>query len=605
MSSTYSDRPDTTVGQASLTVSDILRSWRRRWWVLLICPLLAAGIVYLINSSMQPVYEARLTLVVEGGEVAGDSTYNDILAAERLARTYSQLVTARNILDETIARLNLPTTSSDLDGQVAVAPITDTQLLSLTVRDESPSRAASTANMIAEVFIEANREQRIALTGSSQDEIQSSVDDVRQRIENTTARIAELENGADAQAPSTQTELTNLRLTLSQDQATYSSLLDVQQRMALAEAQAATQVRIADQAVPPTTTVSPRTMLNTGIAAVLGFAFAAFLLGFFGYLDNTVKSRDDIQRVTGSAVLGAIPRLEISHGLQTLDAPNMIGTEAYRGLRTNLQFALAGKPARSIVLTSVHAMDGKTTTAINLAAAIAQGGHKVILVDADLRRARIHKRIPGVSNRVGLTTTLLHGEQVDPLPALQRTSIPGLRVLATGPLPPNPPDVLGSPRMLELIARLEQEADVVIIDVPPLAVSDPLIVAGLADAIILVARSRRTRSPELARAIQELKRSGTPLLGVVLNDIQGPDELYSSYYANYRADDIDKSEQRTGRRLALFGGKRSREAPPEATPVLSEVPQRAHASSVNADRNSMSVDHDVVGTIRHPQGNSS
>jgi non-specific protein-tyrosine kinase len=199
-----------------------------------------------------------------------------------------------------------------------------------------------------------------------------------------------------------------------------------------------------------------------------------------------------------------------------------------------LQFATLEQPIRSLVNTSPQPGDGKTATVTNLGAVLAQAGQRVILVDADLRKPQLHTHFGGVKNRAGLTNLLL-AQPGDGLAdaLLQPTEIPGLRVLTTGPLPPNPADVLNLPRMREILAYLEDAADIVLVDAPPMAVSDPLTISGLVDGVLLVMLGGRTRSGELTQVVQELTRTSTPLIGAVINRVDVKGDGFYTHYASY------------------------------------------------------------------------
>jgi succinoglycan biosynthesis transport protein ExoP len=189
------------MGVRELTLADLIKLGRRWWWVLALCPILAAGVAFLVSSAMTPIYRAEATLLIEQSQVPGVTQYNDILAAERLTRTYSRLVTTRSVLEETIARLNLPLTPEQLQEQIDVTAVRDTQLVQVAVLDPSPERAATVANTLVQVFIEQQQAQRRAITGSSREELQRSIDDVRARIDELSSRIAELEQRPMPAAP--------------------------------------------------------------------------------------------------------------------------------------------------------------------------------------------------------------------------------------------------------------------------------------------------------------------------------------------------------------------------------------------------------------------
>ena len=255
---------------------------------------------------------------------------------------------------------------------------------------------------------------------------------------------------------------------------------------------------IAKPAVVPLSPVRPRTMTNVLLAMIVGGMLAVGAAFLVEYLDDTVKSPDDVTRVTGLSTLGAIARLKDAAGTQRqliswvqTKAPE---TEAYRTLRTNIQFSSVDKPIRTLLVTSSGPGEGKSTTAANLAVVMAQTGQKVILVDTDLRRPVIHKTF-GVPNNVGITTTLLAGQDVDLATYLQPTEIENLSVLTSGPIPPNPSELLGSHRMGHVIEQLSQAADLVIFDTPPvLVVTDASVLGRQVDGVLLVADAGGTRS---------------------------------------------------------------------------------------------------------------
>jgi non-specific protein-tyrosine kinase len=322
-------------------------------------------------------------------------------------------------------------------------------------------------------------------------------------------------------------------------------LLEAQQRMDIADSQTRAQLRVAEQAIAPSAPISPRVTFNTALGGLLGLFVAGGLVLLLSYLDNTVKDSESLRHFVGVPALGEIPTLRRTAGLEALDAPQSQGAEAYRGLRTNLQFAIIGREIHSIVVTSTRPGDGKTTTLANLAVVLAQGGQRVIVVDADLRKPRLHRVFRGLANREGLTNLLLRDEAVDLARVLQATPVNGLRVITTGPLPPNPPDLLTSQRMRALVARLEDAADIVIFDAPPHTVSDPLILAGMADGLVLVTSSHKTRANELQTCLDDIERTGTPVIGIVVNRVAMRGGAYYYYAAEPPAPDGPESGSRS------------------------------------------------------------
>jgi capsular exopolysaccharide synthesis family protein len=210
--------------------------------------------------------------------------------------------------------------------------------------------------------------------------------------------------------------------------------------------------------------------------------------------------------------------------LVTLANPRSAAAEAYRTLRTNIQLSSIDSPIRALLVTSASADEGKSTTLANLAVAFAQAGQRVVIVDSDLRRPSLHT-IFGVANERGLTTMLLEDDAPAPL---VETSVPGLRLLASGPIPPNPSELLGSKRVEQAIERLRADADLLLFDAPPvLAVSDAAVLSRRVAAAMLIVSAGRTKRDHASRARQQLERAGARLLGVVLTNATVEEAVYS------------------------------------------------------------------------------
>ncbi len=211
-----------------------------------------------------------------------------------------------------------------------------------------------------------------------------------------------------------------------------------------------------------------------------------------------------------------------------VDNPRSMAAEAYRTLRTNVQFYNVAEPMRRLLFTSATPREGKSITAANLAIAFAQADKKVIIIDADLRRPNLH-RIFQISNQVGLTDVLLGTS--DLASTLVSTVVPGLLVLPAGPLPPNPAEMLGSPRMRGLLDELNKEADLVIIDSPPVViVTDAAVLAPLADGVILVVAAGEVNREVVQQAKSQLEAVRARVLGIVLNGVEDKAKSHDSYY---------------------------------------------------------------------------
>jgi capsular exopolysaccharide synthesis family protein len=216
--------------------------------------------------------------------------------------------------------------------------------------------------------------------------------------------------------------------------------------------------------------------------------------------------------------------------LITLSNPRSPVSEAFRTLRTNLEFTSLDKPIRSMVVTSASPEEGKSTTLANLAVTVAQAGKKVILVDCDLRRPSLHQ-IFGARSTLGFTD-MMRDDTLMSKPPLQETPVANLSLLSSGTIPPNPSELLASRRMSEVIAALLQQADMVLFDAPPvIAVTDAAVLASKVDAVLLVVSAGRTKREHAKKAKALLDKVNARLIGTILNNVKGEGNLYQ-YYAN-------------------------------------------------------------------------
>jgi capsular exopolysaccharide synthesis family protein len=291
------------------------------------------------------------------------------------------------------------------------------------------------------------------------------------------------------------------------------------------------KVTIVKPADVPQFPSSPRMRINLALGLLLGLAIGVGAAILRETLDTSVKSAGDVQDLVGAKPLGAIAE-DPDAGTRPLIVhhdPQAPRAEAFRQLRTNLQFVDVDQPPRSVVLTSAVASEGKSTTCCNLAITVAQAGGRVILVEGDLRRPKVADYF-GLEGAVGLTSVLTGACDLDV--ALQPWGRNLLSILPSGPLPPNPSEILGSHVMQELLKRLEEMADLVIIDAPPLLpVTDAAVIARHTDGAVLVVRHGSTRREQVMRAVEALRGVDARLLGSVLNRIptKGPDAYGYGY----------------------------------------------------------------------------
>jgi non-specific protein-tyrosine kinase len=512
------------------TFSDDLRRYLAllwHWaWLLIIVTLVFAGLTYYFSQRTIPVYQAATSVLINEAPATRVTDYSAIVASERLAQTYSQLITKQPVLEGVAERLGLKMPISELKRAIQVQPVRDTTLIEVRVEDIYPQRAADIANALVAEFSKRNQELQSSRYAASKQSLQSQLAQMDEQIQANNDALAALDD-----VPENKSERDRLEANQTQYSQTYAYLLQSFEQVRLAEAQSTSNVIQAEPAVPPIRPIRPRTLTNTALAAIVGLMLAVGGVFLIEALDDTLRSPEDVTREFGLPVLGLIA----SHGKDdrpiTARQPRSPVAEAFRSLRTNIQFASVDQPLHSLLITSTSPEEGKSTVAANLSVTLAQSGRRVTLVDADLRRPKVHK-VMGLNNQPGISSLFMQ-PQVVLNGALQETEIEGLTALTSGNLPPNPAELLGSEKMMEIIQNVRKCSDIVVLDSPPvLVVTDAVVLAPRVDGVILVVKPGTTKRLACKQAVEQLQRVGANILGVVLNDV---DVKRSSYrYAYYK-----------------------------------------------------------------------
>lgn len=317
------------------------------------------------------------------------------------------------------------------------------------------------------------------------------------------------------------------------------------------------QVSVVEEPLSPNRPVSPHLLVNAALGAIM-LAFVAMVIAIVvEHFDDTVKSRDAAVEQIGIPILARIEQFGRLHSpreqLQAANRPRSTIAEAYRTARTNLSYAIdLGRDRRLLLVTSPGPGEGKTTTVANLAVVFGLAGHRVCVVDTDLRRPTLHQ-IFGVDNSKGLTT-MLQARQPQFDATLVRSLYANVTLLPSGPLPPNPSELLGSTRMQEILEGLRERFDIVLMDSPPaLVVTDASVLGMLADGLAIVIRAGKTRMGELRATIGELAQTGRPIAGLILNRVNARDSgyYYYQYGREYHAEAGDEREADGPPRLRL------------------------------------------------------
>jgi capsular exopolysaccharide synthesis family protein len=533
-----------------------------RWlWLIVLGTALAAGTAFLVSAAIAPVYQATTTLYISQASNAALPSgldYTSILGSERLARTYGELLKKRPVLNEVIDAFALRDdkgsrmTPEDLVKLVNVQLVRDTQLLQVTVENTNPALAARIADKLVAVFIKQNEAMQLARYVDSKQNLEKQLATLDQETKEAQKALDAARSASGASPADRQAEINRLEYAVTAYRNSYASLLKSYEEVRLAETKTVDNVIVAEPAQQPEKPVRPNKLMNTLLAAVVGLMLAVGVVFLIEYLDDTIKTPDELAAAMGITALGAIsrtpPTTKPSETLITADQPKSPVAEAYRVLRTSVQFAGVNKPLRTMLVTSAGPGEGKSTIVANLGAALAQAGKKVVLVDADLRRPILHKifELPGTS---GLTNLLLMDEvKLDGY--LFETKVQNLRLMPSGPLPPNPSELLGSQRLKAVIQALGAEADFVLFDTPPiLPVTDAAVLSAAVDGVMFVVDAGRVRRDVAKRAAGMLKQVGASVFGGVVNKLRA-DRAGGYYYYDYQyyTPDGDKKSHRRHQR---------------------------------------------------------
>lgn len=313
------------------------------------------------------------------------------------------------------------------------------------------------------------------------------------------------------------------------------------------------RVVVEQRASIPGDPVVPKTSRNILLGLLAGLAAGVGLAILRDVLDNTVKDRQALDAITGTGLVGSIPtdKERKDKPAITFDTDNSLIAEAFRKIRTNLHFLAVDNPPRVILITSSVPSEGKSTTAINIALALAEADHNVVLVDGDMRRPTLHKYL-NLIGQVGFSTILSGRAALSE--SLQKSQFPGLTVLTSGEIPPNPSELLGSQAAKSLLSELRSEFDYVIVDTTPLlAVTDAAILAAEADGVLVIARYGRTKRDQLAHAVESLRDVGATVLGAVftLTPARGGSYYHYDYKESSSTGGGFKARKLIGKKFAL------------------------------------------------------
>lgn len=492
---------------------------RERWWIVALTTLVCTGAALAISLTQPKEYEASASLLFRSSEFStalfGSSVFEPSLDPSRESTTNLQLVQSRAVARAVRDELGLDERPSDLLEKVDVEERTNSDVVDVRVRDEDPRLAASLAGEFAKQYVLFRQEAD------------------RRKI-------------ADAQA------LIRERLDrLTPEEATQRKQLeDALQKLVALEAVQTGNAELIDRAEVPTVAASPQTKRDVVVAFIVGLALGLGLAFLLDLLDRRIKSSEEFEEIYRVPTLVTVPHSTFATRRARGRVDEGAAFEPFRILYSSLGFLSVGEPLRRVLVTSAIAEEGKTSVAVNLARAVALTGRSVALIEADLRRPSFHRHLDGQPPAMGLTNALVGRESVtdlityvNPGDLSEMTSagasaqpfeeVRGLvGVLQSGPLPPNPAELLRSDRAVELLDEVADTHDFVIVDAPPLlpvADAQVLLAHNFMDACLIVARVNETTRDQARRARAILDQAKVEHIGLVVTGVRDAVGGYEYY----------------------------------------------------------------------------
>ncbi len=533
-----------------MTIGQLWAIVLKQWKLILVCFLVMGVSAFVASKLMKPIYQSTVLVDVSVRSSSNQTDYNSLLASDQLVQTEAQLAVSDPVLRE-VASHYPGLTEDQLSRQATSTVKLNTELLEIDVQDSSPTRAAALANDIAATLIKQQLQITQQDNSRAQQQLQQEIDSTQQQIDTITNQISSLsaQGGKQSQVAVLQVQLSGLEQHYSEWQSALAQL-------DLTEAQSGDLLHIAQSAQPAITPVRPQVYLNTAIGFSAGVFLGIVLAVLFEQLDVRVRTPEALAHLLEWPILATVRGVDPAKERVIHPTEPSSNIESYRMLRTNIGFSMIDKQLHSILVTSAMPYDGKTTVAANLAIFMAKAGKNTLLVDADMRRPTLHKTFHVSEDKIGLSNAVVAFSQMQfltPLSSIRQMSmpfsshfsldpfmhtvgIPNLRVIPSGPLPPNPPEFLDSKAMERLFRAIgECGAEVIIFDAPPLlGLSDTSILAPKVDGTLVVVDITHANKKHLKQMKAVLTQTGTHVLGCVVNRQRArrKDAAYSYYYLN-------------------------------------------------------------------------
>ncbi len=559
-----------------MTLEQLWTIIHKQWRLVLLCFAVVGVGTFCISKCITPTYQSTVLVQVTLHASSVQSDYNSLMASDQLVQTEVQLATSDPVLREVASHYSRLTVDA-LAKRVTATSKLNTQLFEIDVQDVSPTGAAQLANDVAATLIKQQLQQSQLYNKRSQQQIQQDLDGTKQQINAVNEQLSSLNPGNQAQVTALQNQLTTLQQHYGQWQTSLAQL-------ELSEAQNSDYLRVAQPAQPASAPVKPQILLNTIIGLLAGALLGIILAILFEQSDTHIRTAEQLSELLRSPVLATIQRVDGERG-EGVTSPQgqQINAEAYRMLRTNIGFSSIDKPLRTFAITSATAQEGRTTTSINLAMFMAKAGKSTLLIDADFRQPTIAETFGLAPEKLGLSNAIIalarsqfHINPVLPKqsargyslePYMHSVGIPNLRVMPSGPLPPNSSELLDSKAMGRFFQAVENCAiEMIIFDTPALlGLSDANILAAKVDGTLVVADMMQAKKEHMSRVKATLAQSGANVIGCIANKAGSKHRRTKPAFV-----ELIRKTRRTARRKKSRGTNSL--VQPPVTPILPVTP---------------------------------
>lgn len=509
-----------------------LRKW---WWLILASTLIAALFSFLATLRQPTFYQARTTLMIGSAISDPNPSNTEFTLGQQLAAAYADIAQRELVRNATMNSLGFTSLP-----QYIARTLPNTQILEILVTDTSPERAQAVANELANQLVllsptgaESEEQERQGFVNEQLNMIEAQITDTQDEINSLQTELGNIVSAKEIN--DAQNQITALQSKLGTLQGIYATMLSTTQQGAV------NSLTIIEPATRPSRPISSTRALTVLLASAVGLILATSAAHLLEYLDDTLKTPGEVSQLVGAPIIGHIVEDSANPDdklIYLMDKPRHPISEAFRTLRTNLEFAGVDRALKTIFIASADVGDGKTSVAANLAVSMAQAGNKVVLIDADLRRPSIHEFF-SIPNEIGLVDLFLGRATVSEVIKVKKDQ--KVAIITAGEPPPNPAELLGSKKMDQILVGLQEISDTVVIDGPPFVVADASVLASKVDGVLAVIRPGHTRQSAAKTMMEQLKISGARLIGVALNRI--PHKGMGYYQGNYYASPDSSAHQ--------------------------------------------------------------